>query len=48
MDYDARRVTLGGRPVKLTPTEYEVLRVLSVNAGRVTTYRSLLRQAWSR
>ena len=32
--------------VTLTVTEYEVLRVLSVNAGRVSTYRSLLRQAW--
>ena len=48
IDYEHRRVTVGGRPVKLTPTEYEVLRVLSVNAGRVSTYRSLLNQAWSK
>ena len=48
IDYDRRRVTVSGRPVKLTATEYKVLRVLSVNAGRVSTYRSLLRQAWSR
>ena len=48
IDYDTRRVTLAGRPVKLTATEYEVLRVLSRNAGRVSTYRALLRQAWSR
>ena len=48
IDYGQRRVTVSGRPVKLTPTEYEVLRVLSVNAGRVSTYRSLLRQAWSK
>ena len=41
-------MTVSGRPVKLTATEYEVLRVLSVNAGRVSTYRSLLRQAWSK
>ena len=47
IDYDGRRVTVAGDPVKLTATEYEVLRVLSRNAGRVTTYRSLLRQAWS-
>ena len=44
--YDQRRVALAGRPVKLTPTEYELLRVLSVNAGRVLTHESLLRQAW--
>ncbi len=48
IDYASRRVTVAGRPVKLTATEYEVLRVLSVNAGRVSTYRSLLRQAWSK
>ena len=36
------------RPLDLTATEYEVLRVLSANAGRVSTYRSLLRQAWRR
>ncbi|MYA65589.1 MAG: response regulator [Gemmatimonadetes bacterium] len=48
IDYERRRVTVAGRRVKLTATEYEVLRVLSINAGRVSTYRSLLRQAWSR
>ena len=48
IDYERRRVTVAGRPVKLTPTEYDVLRVLSQNAGRVSTYRSLLNQAWSR
>ena len=31
------------RPVELTRTEYELLRVLSLNAGRVATYESLLR-----
>ena len=46
--YDQRRVTVAGRPVKLTATEYELLRVLSVNAGRALTYDSLLRQAWGR
>ncbi|MXY16864.1 MAG: response regulator transcription factor, partial [Acidobacteria bacterium] len=46
--YDQRRVTVVGRPVKLTATEYELLRVLSVNAGRALTYDSLLRQAWGR
>ena len=46
IDYEKRRVTVGGRKVKLTVTEYELLRVLSVNAGRVMTYESLLRQVW--
>ena len=46
--YAERRVTLAGRPVQLTATEYELLRVLSANAGRVTTYGTLLRQVWGR
>ena len=44
--YDQRRVHVAGEPVRLTPTEYELLRVLSLNAGRVLTHESLLRQAW--
>ena len=44
--YDQRRVSVAGRPVELTATEYEVLRVLSLRPGRVLTYTSLLRQAW--
>ncbi len=46
--YDQRRVAVAGQPVQLTPTEYELLRVLSMNAGRVVTHESLLRQAWRR
>ena len=46
IDYELRRVTVAGRTVRLTVTEYELLRVLSVNAGRVLTYDSLLRQIW--
>ena len=33
--YEQRRVTVAGRQVRLTATEYELLRVLSTNAGRV-------------
>ena len=46
IQYEERRVAVGGRPVELTATEYELLRVLSINAGRVLTYDALLRQAW--
>ena len=45
--YERRRVTLSGRAVALTATEYELLRVLSVNAGKVMTYEALLRQVWN-
>ena len=47
IDYAYRRVTLDGREVELTATEYEVLRVLSLGQGRVATYDALLRQVWS-
>ena len=46
VDYHQRRVTVAGKPVVLTNTEYELLRVLSLNPGRVVTYSSLLRQVW--
>ncbi len=45
--YEAHRVSVDGRAVRLTPTEFELLRVLSVNVGRVVPYGSLLRQVWS-
>ena len=47
IDYDRRRVSVGGRPVALTATEYDLLRALSLGAGRVLTYEALLRQVWS-
>ena len=37
----------GGRPVRLTATEYELLRLLTLNAGRVSTYESLIRRLWN-
>ncbi len=42
--YEQRQVSLDGRPIELTVSEYKLLRVLSLNAGRVLTYQSLLRQ----
>ncbi len=45
--YEARRVTVGGRAVRLTATEFELLRLLTINAGRVATYESLIRQLWN-
>ncbi len=46
IDYERRRVTAGGTAVDLTATEYELLRVLSLEAGRVVTYETLLRRVW--
>ena len=46
IEYDERRVTLAGRPVELTAKEYGTLAELSINAGRVLTYETLLRRVW--
>ena len=45
--YEARRVTVAGRQVELTATEFELLRIFSTNAGRVVSYDALLRQIWT-
>ena len=47
IDYDQRRVTVAGRRVELTATEYELLRVLAQDAGRVLTHETLLRRVWA-
>ena len=44
--YDECRVTVAGCPIELTATEFKLLRALSINAGRVSTYPALLRQVW--
>ena len=46
IEYEPRRVTVGGDDVDLTATEYELLRLLSVNAGRVVHFDTLLRRIW--
>ena len=46
IDYDARRVALAGSPVRLTPTEYNLLEELSANGGRVLASDTLLARAW--
>jgi two-component system KDP operon response regulator KdpE len=45
IDLVARRVTVDGREVHLTPTEFELLRVLATNPDRVLTHTYLLRTA---
>ena len=48
IDYTERRVTVGGRPVQLTATEYEVLHRLSTAPGRLLTHDQLLQRVWGR
>ena len=46
IDFGSRRVTLGEKEVQLTPTEYDLLAHLAINAGRVLTHRALLQAVW--
>ena len=45
--YDERRATLAGETLVLTPTEYDLLRVLSLTAGSVASYDELRRRVWA-
>jgi len=47
IDFARRVVTLDGNEVHLTPTEYDLLRELVVNAGKVMTHHLLLGRVWS-
>lgn len=46
MDISRRLVTVGDNQISLTPIEYEILRLLLQNAGKVLTHRQLLKQVW--
>lgn len=48
MDLSKRFVTISGREVVLTPTEYELLKLLVMNAGHVVTREQLLTRIWGR
>ena len=46
INFESRTVTLRGRPIKLTPTEYNLLYHLVRNAGRVLAHETLLAKVW--
>src|SRR5213080_2500866 len=46
MNMVKRQVRVGDRDIRLTPTEFELLRQLMLYAGKVLTHRSLLRAVW--
>ncbi|WP_281356302.1 response regulator transcription factor [Acrocarpospora macrocephala] len=47
MDEEAREVSRGGVPIDLTPTEFELLRLLMINQRRVLSKSQILDQVWS-
>lgn len=46
VNFDRREVTLDQKPVKLTPTEYDLLKFMIEHAGKVLTQRMLLQEVW--
>jgi two-component system, OmpR family, KDP operon response regulator KdpE len=46
IDLEKRLVTVGGRRVQLTPNEFELLRVLAQNEGKLMTHPAILREVW--
>jgi len=46
INFVERRVTVAGREVKLTPTEYNLLQELVLNANKVLTHTHLLNKVW--
>jgi len=46
IDLARRLVTFRGAPVSLTPTEYDLLRLLARNEGKLLTHPAILREVW--
>jgi two-component system KDP operon response regulator KdpE len=46
VDVPNRAVSVDGTPVQLTPHEFEMLRVLAQNRGKLLTHKALLREVW--
>ena len=46
IDFEARKVRSGDKPVRLTPKEFELLRYLVAHAGKPVPHRELLQAVW--
>lgn len=46
MDFARRLITVNEKEIQLTPTEYDLLKILVTHAGKVITHHQLLRQVW--
>jgi two-component system, OmpR family, KDP operon response regulator KdpE len=46
IDFERRKVLVEGRPVRLTPKEFELLRHLVANSGKTIAHRRLLQAVW--
>ena len=46
IDYDARQIHIRGNEIKLTQTEYNIVALLSENAGKMMTYSAIIKAIW--
>jgi two-component system KDP operon response regulator KdpE len=46
IDLERRQVTMGGKEIQLTPIEYDLLRLLAENEGKLMTHPTILREIW--
>ena len=46
LDLEKRSVHVRGEPVHLTPHEFDLLRVLAANEGKLMTHNAILREVW--
>ncbi len=46
VDLDAQEVRVAGKPVHLTPHQFDLMRVFARNVGKLLTHRMLIREVW--
>jgi two-component system, OmpR family, KDP operon response regulator KdpE len=46
LDLEKRELRVGGKPVHLTPHQFDLLRVLALNEGKLLTHRAILQEVW--
>lgn len=46
IDYEKRQVFVDETEIKMTPIEYKLIELLSMNSGRVLTHKFLIKEAW--
>jgi two-component system, OmpR family, KDP operon response regulator KdpE len=48
MDITGRRVSIEDNEISLSPTEYDILKLLILNSGKVITHKQILREVWNK
>lgn len=48
VDITKHQITVDGKQIDLTPTEYDILKLLILNAGKIVTHKQILREVWNK